>query len=108
MLKAEYRDLSSLVYGTYGSRVAHSLSSFPSSSSHSSLWWRNIMKSSRNSSLDPIVEGCSFVVKNGYSIPFWESKWWGGIILKDVFPDLDEASRLKGVSLALMGRWENG
>ncbi|XP_058740911.1 uncharacterized protein LOC131613241 [Vicia villosa] len=62
----------------------------------------------RRSCRDPIVEGCRWVVKNGYNIPFWEAKWWRGLILGEVFSDIYEASLLKGVSVASMGGWLEG
>ncbi|XP_058784326.1 uncharacterized protein LOC131659106 [Vicia villosa] len=82
--------------------------SFSFHSSHSSLWWRDIMNIGRGYLRDPIVEGCSFVVRNRYHTLFWEANRWGGGILKDVFSDVYEASCLKGVSVALMGGWVEG
>ncbi|XP_058740932.1 uncharacterized protein LOC131613262 [Vicia villosa] len=104
VLKSRYGDLSSLVYGKFGSKSP----SFSSISSHFSLWWRDVIKIGRSSFRDPIVEGCRFVVHNGYNTHFWEANWWGGNILKDVFPDLYEASSLKGVLVAIMGGWLEG
>ncbi|XP_058726407.1 uncharacterized protein LOC131597748 [Vicia villosa] len=80
---------------------------------HDSLWLRvlksrDIMKIGRSFFRDPIVEGCRFDVHNGYNTPFWEANWWGGNILKDVFPELYEAFSLKGVSVAIMGGWLEG
>ncbi|XP_058775492.1 uncharacterized protein LOC131649752 [Vicia villosa] len=50
-----------------------------------------------------MVDCCSFVVQNGYNTPFWEARWRGGFILKEVFPELYNVSCLKGVSGVAMG-----
>ncbi|XP_058763266.1 uncharacterized protein LOC131636670 [Vicia villosa] len=85
-----------------------SFSSFSSLSSRFSLRWRDILSFGRGALRDSIVEGCCFNVRNGYHTLFWESKWWEGGILKNIFPDIYEASCLKGVSVALMGGWVDG
>ncbi|XP_058727085.1 F-box/FBD/LRR-repeat protein At1g13570-like [Vicia villosa] len=46
-----------------------------------------------------------FVLRNGFNIPFWDVMWLKGMILKEVFPSLYEASSLKMVSVAAMGGW---
>ncbi|XP_058732648.1 uncharacterized protein LOC131604205 [Vicia villosa] len=49
-----------------------------------------------------------FSVHNGFSTLFWEAIWLCDFTLKDLFPDLYVISRLKFVSVAAMGGWNDG
>ncbi|XP_058741973.1 uncharacterized protein LOC131614405 [Vicia villosa] len=46
-----------------------------------------------------------FILRNGFNIPFWDVKWLDGMVLKEEFLCLYEASRLKTVSVAAMRGW---
>ncbi|XP_058775852.1 uncharacterized protein LOC131650140 [Vicia villosa] len=70
-----------------------------------SIWWKDLVKLGSNSFFDPFVSSCMFLLRNGYNIPFWDVMWMNGLILKEVFPNLYEASSLKMVSVAAMGGW---
>ncbi|XP_058747172.1 uncharacterized protein LOC131620179 [Vicia villosa] len=70
-----------------------------------SFWWKDLMKLGSNSFFDPFLSSCRFLLRNGYNIPFWDVMWLNGLILKEVFSNLYEASSLKMVLVAAMGGW---
>ncbi|XP_058764508.1 uncharacterized protein LOC131637959 [Vicia villosa] len=49
--------------------------------------------------------GGRFLIHNGFNTSFWDVKWLNGMVLKEEFPSLSEASCLKTVSVAAMGGW---
>ncbi|XP_058767768.1 uncharacterized protein LOC131641483 [Vicia villosa] len=93
-INAQYGDLSSLVYSEGNCTKYSSFSN----------WWRDIVYIGNFFSRDPIVKCYLFYVHNGYTTPFWESCWLSEEALKNVFPELFEASCLKGVSVGPKGR----
>lgn len=99
VLKAHYRDLSSLVF--YGGNDYKY-------SSTASLWGRDILKFNSLFSCDPIVDCSRFTIHNGFNTPFWEGLWLGGSSLKGDFTELIKAPRLKMVSMETIGGWSEG
>src|SRR4051812_15495217 len=76
-------------------------------SSKCSFWWKDIINSVHFTFLDPIENFCRFSVHNAFSTPFWEARWLREWSLKETFPDIYELSRLKFVSVAVMGGWND-
>lgn len=54
------------------------------------------------------VNNCRFDIANGYSTPFWHSKWIDDFYLNDMFPLLFGLSKLKKVVVTVMGVWREG
>ncbi|XP_058732609.1 uncharacterized protein LOC131604164 [Vicia villosa] len=73
-----------------------------------SIWWRDLLKIGSKVGDDPFASSCTFILRNDFKTPFWEEKWLSGRILKEDFAAVLEASRLKGISVAGMGGWEDG
>lgn len=112
ILKARYGDICLQAFGP-GVKVK--------ASQPCSWWWKdilNIFTSSSTpsssdiamvtSSLDPIVKGCKFVIRNGFHTSFWHAAWLDDLSLCELFPNLYAASALKDVSVAAMGGWMEG
>ncbi|XP_058753180.1 uncharacterized protein LOC131626380 [Vicia villosa] len=108
VLKGRYGDLSStlLINSKVSNPPSFLRNLFSSSStSSSSIWWRDLVKINSLCHTDPMVDKVNFNVHNGFHTPFWETAWLDGISLKEEFPDLYLNSTLKGVSVAGMGGW---
>ncbi|XP_058726570.1 uncharacterized protein LOC131597930 [Vicia villosa] len=79
-----------------------------SSSSSSSVWWKDLISIGKLSVEDPIELNSRFGVGNGFITPFWESRWVDNHFLKELFPKLFLVSSLRRMAVASMGGWVDG